>query len=744
MTEESTLKGTIRTLSKIVLFSIMMILAQAFGFSCSAFAHRPHDVVIAMRLAPYCLNGAVGCIMALYIIVRHNLFRSCDKAKSWQRLVRGLDNFFPLSDLAAGINSSDVVLLVSSWGDGIYRSVDGGSSWKKANNGLSSLDIVKVSFVPNSNQKAFSLSRIGDLCKTVDGGMSWQKISEVATITAITFHPKFTDNILVSDSSGAVFFSDDLGESWREIVSLDDTTIESLAFDLKGERGEAFFVGTKTKGLLRVASGSVIPCRDAGLSDSRIKKISIVPGKGQYKIFVLGANEGLFISGDGGKTWSKKVKGLTRDPQAEESKYNASHFMDMEISSDFLKNNKILVGGFDGLFCSSNGGNTWREPPSLPERALVGLSIVSQEDNLYIAAINYMGSASLSEDGGSTWKNIAWDFKQLVYGEYKIGMHRFFVRQPRFYDICLSTDFKNDHIMFVSLIYGVFVSKDKGVRWVPVLQPSGKENLVRCTVLAVSPSFKNDKTVFALTQRGRVYKSKDEGISFEEVSCIGQQKGNGSPSLVVSPDYTNDETLFATGPEGVYKTDNAGKDWVRVSDEKIASFNDYRLAIAPDYNQSSTLLVGTNHGLFLTYDGGGSWRQCSLCGDTDVWIKGIAFSPRYADDRTFLVSVKGRGLFKTVDNGKSFKKIGDDSLLFGRLSGLESASMPIAFSPWYENDNSIYAFGSPESEYYQSTDGGERWSAVQVPYNHFRMRGAIVLLVRSAKFLLNFLKRTLK
>ncbi len=94
----------------------------------------------------------------------------------------------------------------------------------------------------------------------------------------------------------------------------------------------------------------------------------------------------------------------------------------------------------------------------------------------------------------------------------------------------------------------------------------------------------------------------------------------------------------------------------------------------------------------------------------DSYIENIAVSPNYQSDqakpgskadRTFLVSVRGEGLFKTADGGATFTQVGD--YLTGELM----------FSPAYSVDQTIY--GSSGAELYRSTNGGDTWQTIVVP-----------------------------
>ena len=80
-----------------------------------------------------------------------------------------------------------------------------------------------------------------------------------------------------------------------------------------------------------------------------------------------------------------------------------------------------------------------------------------------------------------------------------------------------------------------------------------------------------------------------------------------------------------------------------------------------------------------------------------------------------MVSLRGKGLYKSTDKGETFAPIGDASLAFSRMYNVPCAGRPIHFSPNYANDNTIFGFGTANTEIYRSIDGGETWDILQTP-----------------------------
>ncbi|WP_107667138.1 hypothetical protein [Cyanothece sp. BG0011] len=79
-----------------------------------------------------------------------------------------------------------------------------------------------------------------------------------------------------------------------------------------------------------------------------------------------------------------------------------------------------------------------------------------------------------------------------------------------------------------------------------------------------------------------------------------------------------------------------------------------------------------------------------------------------------MVTLLGKGTFKTVGDGHTFSLINDRKIYLSRINTVPSAPIPIKFSPSYGTDNTIYGFGSAEPEIYKSTDSGNTWKVIAI------------------------------
>ena len=250
-----------------------------------------------------------------------------------------------------------------------------------------------------------------------------------------------------------------------------------------------------------------------------------------------------------------------------------------------------------------------------------------------------------------------------------------------------------------------------------IINLRGVDNKYLFFRIAVSPTFASDNTVYLGTNKGAIFRSTDGGESFSVVGNVGGYIN----SLVISPDFSSDKTLYASvRGGGVYKTVDGGYTWqpasngIALKEEK----KKIKFAISPSYQVDQTVFAGTAEGLFETKDGGKNWAKLAVTTyDGDGYIEAIAISPNYQSDSTFIVSVRGRGLFKTVNGGETFTQIGEDLInnnhLFSGMTGFFSESMPIKFSPSYSSDQTIYGFSG--IELFKSTDGGNSWANLTIP-----------------------------
>jgi photosystem II stability/assembly factor-like uncharacterized protein len=177
---------------------------------------------------------------------------------------------------------------------------------------------------------------------------------------------------------------------------------------------------------------------------------------------------------------------------------------------------------------------------------------------------------------------------------------------------------------------------------------------------------------------------------------------------------------------GVWKSSNGGTTFTPVFDEHPMSIG----AVTIDQAKPDTVWVGTGEawtrnsvsvgkGIYRSTDAGASWTSMGLR-DTER-IAAIAVHPKQSDT-VFACAVghlwddnEERGLFKTTDSGKTWKKV----LFVDASTGCADVEMDpqepaVMYAAMWQVRRQPYFFasGGPGSGLYKSTDGGEHWARV--------------------------------
>jgi photosystem II stability/assembly factor-like uncharacterized protein len=684
-----------------VLSFLFLTLLCVLCLNCQVvLAHRPHDVVTQIELSPTFSQD-----QTLYIIVRNNLFKSVNRGDSWVRLTNGLDTHGELQSLAIS-NSDQKTLFISAQESGVYRTQDAGSSWVQSNNGLADLNVHLIAIAPQSSTTVFAATATEGLYKT-DNGVSWYQTIPDVKITAVAFSSD-SQTVLASDELGNFYRSDNLGDTWKKIATLQRVgSIRAIGLDPNFSNSQTAFVATEKDGVYVTQDGAYsFQAVNQGLRDRQMMDLLIVPNKDDYTVLTSTWNDGYWKYNSDRRTWIQSSRGLSRDKMGD----------DLEISDAFTTDGIAFLSGFDGLFRTEDSGSNWIELETLSTATIIDLAIsLNYKNDATLAVASYVGGLYISEDGGTNLIPINQDLFLQRFISSSLRDDEEAQDPRRFFDLAFSPNYSSDRSLFATILWSRFLrSTNNGRDWSIIQLPREARGLT----MAVSPNFAADKTIYISTQGGFVFKSTNSGRTFKEVSKVDSQINNNSPSLVISPTFAVDKTLFTTGGRGIYQSIDGGENWQLLTKGKIQAGSNIQLAISPNYPEDNTLIVSTSNGLFLTHDDGRTWQEVvdSALGE-EPFIEGVAISPDYANDKTFLVSVRGRGLLRTVDRGRSFQPLGNQFLSLSKVHNIPSAGYAVQFSPNYAVDRTLFGFGSATSEIFKSADGGNTWDVISIQRN---------------------------
>jgi photosystem II stability/assembly factor-like uncharacterized protein len=263
----------------------------------------------------------------------------------------------------------------SSWGDGIYKSLDGGKTWQKM--GLAATHHIGRIVIHPKNPEVVYAAALGHLWgpnaergvyKTTDGGKTWNqvlKINDDTGVSDIAMDPESPDTLYAAayerrrtpfgfnggGPGSAIYKTTDGGATWKKLT-------KGLPYENGGDSGRiGLDIYRKDSNvvyaIVQHEKGGTYRSEDKGetwkkMGDtnprpSYYSQIRIDPNN-DLRIWELGAQ--MFYSEDGGKTFStQRIKGIHGD------------FHAMWI--DPADSNHVITGCDGGVHWSYDNGRTW-------------------------------------------------------------------------------------------------------------------------------------------------------------------------------------------------------------------------------------------------------------------------------------------------------------------------------------------------------------------------------------------------
>ena len=596
----------------------------------------------------------------LFAILENRLYKSADGGATWGLVGGGLPADGWVTSVALSPHYADDGTLLAaastaSAGGGIYRSTDGGRSWRLACRGLSDLLVQGVAFAPDGT--AYARTSYRGLFRSRDGGAHWEALWELPSdgppdlrATALACAEDILLAGMASPDRSALLRSTDGGESWEEVL---EGLVEALAL------GRSAYAALSGTGLWRSDDGGdTWRAANTGIlyRRARFAALAAAPDGTAYALLVPLHEEGgrLYRSTDGGQSWQELKT-------------------DFRISAFALAGGSLLLGTAEGRIHSLPLAELeWREVEVGPEEVeLDDLALSPQA--LYAAS--HEAGVFASEDGGRSWRETG-----------------FPGRGPSF-RLAASP---GGEALFVATGAGVYRSTDGGESWEELI-------LLPAAAIAVSPAYAQDGTVFVGGdyRRPEILVSTDGGQSWQ----ISQRFDSGVAQIALSPHFAADRTAYAwIEYEGLYRTEDGGASWQRVAEER--DWYVQSLALSPDFAADRTIFVGALDGrLYKSTDGGLTWQRLDGLPPGTVWVKALALSPDYGRDGTVFVGLDV-GVYKSTDGGLTWQAA--SAGLPSKEDGTPATVVALAISPHFAADGTLFA-ALAEGGVYKSTDGGQSW-----------------------------------
>ena len=640
------------------------------------------------------------------------VWRTRDAGNSWQALMQ---NESASSVGALTISPSDPNIIYAgtgqvAWrydileGNGVYKSVDGGETWK--NIGLKETKhIGKILVDPNNSDRilvaalgpVFGSSKNRGIFLSSDGGEIWKQVLYVndstgavdlaydplhpkiiyAALWQMRMHPWLDYYIPQVGMGSGIYKSIDNGEHWARfsITGLDDVPLGRIGLAVaQGSGGEIVYAiidATKNKkGLYRSNDGGEnwsLVNKDSVLADNYFCRINLHPGNSEV-VYVMG--QSIRRSVDGGKTFTI-FRGA---PGGDDYHY-------LWINP---KNPNYMVTASDqGTIVTVNGGGTWSSWYNQPTGQLYHLAAddrfpyriyAGQQDNGTVSILS-RGPYGVIED--RDW--------------HPVGANE------RDYDIPNPGD---PDMVIGSGLGGALARFDEITRQSAEISPyplssyAAKQNTVKLRYSWITP------IAFSPIGKHALY----FGAQF-----LFRSLNNGSNWEVVSPDLSrkSEDSTNCTDPDLTQAADcGYGVIW----------------SIAPSPIDEKIIWIGTDDGLIqLTTDEGLKWSNVTPP-DVPLWGRIDAIDPSPFSVHSAYVAVNLHRLnnftpliLKTTDNGKTWKKI---------INGLpEDEYINVVRT---DHDKEGLLFTGTNRGVYVSFDDGINWHPLKLNFPTTSVRDLLV------------------
>ena len=255
-----------------------------------------------------------------------------------------------------------------------------------------------------------------------------------------------------------------------------------------------------------------------------------------------------------------------------------------------------------------------------------------------------------------------------------------------------------DHVLLGTSTGAIFASHDGGRSWTRFARlGSGDEYVLDHIVFDPQNSRKLYVSAwsFASQQSGEVFRSHDGGKNWEALPAM---HGKSVRALDVSP--SNPRILVAGALDGVYRTQDGGNSWQRISPAGHADLRNFE-SIAVDPVNPNVIYAGTWHLAWKTSDGGANWARIhkGMIDDSDVF----SIIVDKANPSVVFASACS-GIYKSESAGELFKKIQGIPFSARRTRVLKQDP---------SNPQIVYA-GTTEG-LWKSADLGTTWKRVSSP-----------------------------
>lgn len=646
-------------------------------------------------------SGVVGDPKTYYMgTTGGGVWKTDDMGQSWRNISDGFFKTGTIGAIAVSESDPNVVYVgtgehpvrgvMTSDGDGVYRSTDAGKTWKKI--GLDeSQHISRIVIDPRNPDVVlvavqgalYSGSKQRGVYKSTDGGNTWKNVLYVDEKTgavelsmdmtnprilyaAMWEHGRLPWKVISGGPGSGLYKSTDNGETWEKMKEGLPEEMGKMSIAVSRSNPEKVYALIESDS--EKEAGGLFVSNNAGKSWSRVTndhrlvqrawyyiELFIDP-KNENTIYVLSAST--YRSNDGGKTW-ERVSGTHGD------------FHDLWINPKNPDN--MIISNDGGSAITFNKGKIWSTQANMPTGQFYRINVDNQfpyriyggqQDNTSVSILSRsLGSGGIGPDD---WESSAGgesaflafdpnDPKYVMGGSYQGTIEVVDVKAKA-----------STNVMAAPIQYLAMDAKDIKYRYnwnAPIVASKYEPNTF----------FHGSQYVLKTTDMGKTWKE-------------------------ISPDLTRNEK------------EKQGRAGVPYTNEEVGAENYGTLSyIMESPLEKGVIWTGSDDGLvYVTRDGGANWKNVTPSGLQECLINAIEVSPfdkatAYIATTRYKFNDHRPGLYKTTDYGATWTKIdnGIPADAFTRVVREDEVRKDLLFA-------------GTELGLYISWNGGKDWSPFQL------------------------------
>jgi photosystem II stability/assembly factor-like uncharacterized protein len=637
------------------------------------------------------------------------VYKTTDGGQTWK--FSGLYNAGQIRSVRIHPTNPDIVW-VSAQGDafksnterGVFKTTDGGQTWRKVlfvSDGVGAMDVelqpgnpkVVYAWMSRLERKPWTIisgSRDGGFYRSTDGGEHFVKITSglpteligKANLAVTAANPNRVYALIEAKPGGGLYRSDDAGRSWTLINSQPELTFRAFYFVTLG-------ADPTNADVVYAGGGNLFKSTDGGKSFTDFSTpftdhhdIWINPHENQS--LIEADDGGASVSTDGGHTWSTQknqptaeIYGVWVDNQFPYKLYGAQ-----QDSTTMIISSQAYPGSRDDLLI----GPGCETGPIMPEPA---------DPNIVYGSCKGQYSVMNLKTGQE--KNY-WIGAQSLYGNPASDLiYRLQRISP------MATSPHDPKVLYYGSQY-VHRTRDKGVTWERIspdltAHPSccqgvsgepiarditGEEFYSTLYAIAVAPLEKG--VIWVGSNDGPFHVTRNNGKTWTDITPKDLPPGGrvqyveASPHRKGSAYYVVYRYLLGDYQPYIYRTDDYGKTWMRLTDGKNGIPVDWPTRVVrEDPDREGLLYAGTEFGMFISFDNGGHWQSFQLN------LPNVPVTDIKVHDKDLIVSTQGRA-FWILDNISSLHQLApevttSDVHLFRPRDGYRTQVTPSILGP---------------------------------------------------------------